>query len=116
MRVAITIQIRRRKCLYIEGCRVHDKTLWQKTITKCREPSKNAASKTITYHFDYLWLLFLDSWEEDFRIKSVVSRNFASLPGSVPMALAILAAGPSNLVVLGAAFLLCEDEEELEEW
>ena len=32
------------------------------------------------------------------------------------MALAILAAGPSNLVVLGAAFLLCEDEEELEEW
>ena len=77
---------------------------------------KNAASKTITYHFDHLWLLFLDSWEEDFRIKSVVSRNFASLPGSVPMALAILAAGPSNLVVLGAAFLLCEDEEELEEW
>lgn len=77
---------------------------------------KNAAFKTITYHFDHLWLLFLDSWEEDFRIKSVVSRNFASLPGSVPMALAILAAGPSNLVVLGAAFLLCEDEEELEEW
>ena len=77
---------------------------------------ENAAFKTITYHFDYLWLLFLDSWEEDFRIKSVVSRNFASLPGSVPMALAILAAGPSNLVVLGAAFLLCEDEEELEEW
>ena len=77
---------------------------------------ENAAFKTITYHFDHLWLLFLDSWEEDFRIKSVVSRNFASLPGSVPMALAILAAGPSNLVVLGAAFLLCEDEEELEEW
>ena len=77
---------------------------------------ENVAFKTITYHFDHLWLLFLDSWEEDFRIKSVVSRNFASLPGSVPIALAILAAGPSNLVVLGAAFLLCEDEEELEEW
>ena len=76
---------------------------------------ENAAFKTITYHFDHLWLLFLDSWE-DFRIKSVVSRNFASLPGSVPMALAILAAGPSNLVVLGAAFLLWEDEEEPEEW
>ena len=83
---------------------------------KVQRALKNAASKTITYHFDYLWLLFLDSWEEDFRIKSVVSRNFASLPGSVPMALAILAAGPSNLVVLGAAFLLCDDEEELEEW
>ena len=51
------------------------------------------------------------------RIRSVVSRNFASLPGSVPMALAILAAGPSNLVVLGGAFLLCEeDEEEPDEW
>ena len=33
------------------------------------------------------------------------------------MALAILAAGPSNLVVLGGAFLLCEEEEEEpEEW
>ena len=35
------------------------------------------------------------------------------------MALAILAAGPSNLVVLGGAFLLCEedeDEEEPDEW
>ena len=51
------------------------------------------------------------------RINSVVSRNLASLPGSVPMALAILAAGPSNLVVLGGAFLLCEEEEEEpEEW
>ena len=64
---------------------------------------------------------FLDSWleEDDLRIRSVVSRNFASLPGSVPMALAILAAGPSNLVVLGGAFLLCEedeDEEEPDEW
>ena len=51
------------------------------------------------------------------RINSVVSRNLASLPGSVPMALAILAAGPSNLVVLGGTFLLCEEEEEEpEEW
>ena len=40
MRVANTIQIRRRKCLYIGVCRVHDKTLWQKKITKFREPSK----------------------------------------------------------------------------
>ena len=53
--------------------------------------------------------------EEDLRIRSVVSRNLASFPGSVPMALAILAAGPSSLVVLGGAFLLCEEDEEEEE-
>ena len=63
---------------------------------------------------DDLAFLILSSWlDPDFFIRSVDSRNLASLPGSEPIALAILAAGPSSLAVLVTCFLLLE---ECSEW
>ena len=41
----------------------------------------------------------------------VKAAHLASLPGSVPMALAILAAGPSSFTVLEVCFLLEEEWE-----
>merc|ERR1719430_1259465 len=58
--------------------------------------------------------LALSSWPA-FLIRSVDSKNLASLPGSVPMALAILAAGPSSFTVLEVCFLLEEECEDFEE-
>ena len=45
----------------------------------------------------------------------VKTAYLASLPGSVPMALAILAAGPSSFTVLEVCFLLEEECEDFEE-